>query len=85
MSCEDGSKIATPKAGERFVLVANVDRYPHFIAVRGLSGKVVDVSEDVVCLRLDDPLQGSEEWDNEVVWRADEGQDFWKDVERLSS
>jgi hypothetical protein len=74
-----------PTAGERFVLTANVDRYPHFIAVRGSVGTVTEVTDLVVCLRLDDLLPGAEEWDNEVVWSLDEGQDFWRDVERLSS
>jgi hypothetical protein len=74
-----------PVVGERFVLIGDGDRYPHFVAVRGSRGMVTNVSEDSISLRLDDQLSGVEERDNEVVWRADGGQDFWRRVERLSS
>ena len=76
---------AVPTLGERFVLTANVDRFPHFIAARGSVGTVTDVTDWDICLRLDDPLPGAEPWDNEIVWCTADGQDFWRDVERLSS
>lgn len=46
---------------------------------------MTDVSDDAICLRLDDRLPRAEDWDNEVVWSTDLGQDFWKDVEGLPS
>jgi hypothetical protein len=73
-----------PVVGERFVLICDVDRYPHFIAARGSEETITDVSQGVVSLRLDDPLPGAEEWDNEIVWSADFGQDIWKDAAPLS-
>jgi hypothetical protein len=76
---------AMPAIGERFVLIADVDRYPHFVAARGSNGTVADVSEGSVGLRLDDPLPGAEEWDDEVVWSEGVGRGFWEDVERLRS
>jgi hypothetical protein len=75
---------AMPATGERFVLIADVERYPHFVAARGSKGTVADVSGGNVSLRLDDPLAGAEEWDNEIVWGDGVGRDFWEDVERLS-
>jgi hypothetical protein len=76
---------ATPAIGERFVLVADVERYPHFVAAGGSKGTVADVSEGSVSLRLDDLLPGAVEWDNEVVWSEGVGRGFWEDVERLPS
>lgn len=75
---------AMPATGERFVLTADVERHPHFVAARGSKGTVADVSCGAISLRLDDPLPGAEEWDNEVVWGDGVGRDFWEDVERLS-
>jgi len=50
----------------------------------GSKGTVADVSCGSVSLRLDDPLPGAEEWDNEIVWGDGVGRNFWEDVERLS-
>lgn len=54
-----------------------------FVAALGSKGTVADVSYGAITLRLDDPLPGAEEWDNEVVWGDGVGRDFWEDVERL--
>jgi len=62
-----------PAPGERFVLTADVERFPHFVATRGSKGTVADVSHGSVSLRLDDPPAG-----------AGVGRDFWEEVERLS-
>lgn len=76
--------MAMPAVGERFVLIADVERHPHFVAARGSKGTVADVSGGNVSLRLDDPLAGAEGWDDEIVWGDGIGRDFWEDVERLS-
>lgn len=80
-----GEKAAMPAIGERFVLIADVERHPHFVAARGSKGTVADVSEGSVSLRLDDPVPGAEEWDNEIVWSEGVGRGFREDVERLPS
>jgi hypothetical protein len=73
-----------PIVGERLVLIRDVDRYPHFVAARGSRGTIAEVSPEAVSLRLDEQLPGAEEWDNEIVWSADFGQDIWTDAEALS-
>jgi len=57
-------------AGSRVELVVDVDRYPHFIAPRGATGTVVDHGDPqiVLAVRLDEPVAGAEDWDNEVHW-----------------
>ena len=57
-------------AGDRVELVVDVDRFPHFVAPAGATGVVVDLGDPqiVLAVRLDAPLAGAEEWDNEVHW-----------------
>lgn len=54
--------------GRRVRLLRNVERYPHFIADAGLVGVVSHVDDDVLAVRLEEPLAGAEAWDNEVHW-----------------
>jgi hypothetical protein len=46
----------------------DVERFPHFIARAGLTGKVTEVAADYVAVAMDDYLKGAEEWGNEIVW-----------------
>jgi hypothetical protein len=85
-----------PQPGERFRLAGPVDRFPHFLAPSGTSGTVTYAEEhNIICLRMDEHLDGAEEWDNEIVWSADEDQDattgkpsaavpFYRDTEPLT-
>ena len=55
--------------GTRVQLRHDVERYPHFIAPKGATGVVVDIgAPEVFAVRLDEPLLGAEDWDNEVHW-----------------
>ena len=55
--------------GYRFVLTRDVDRFPHFIAKRGMTGIVKEMNPDgAIITSIDQPLRGSEEWDNELWW-----------------
>lgn len=56
--------------GERVELTRDVERYPHFIAPEGARGTVVHVSPEQFSVRMDEPIEGAEEWDNEVCWYA---------------
>lgn len=57
--------------GERVEIVRPVERFPFFIANPGLRGTVTEANKYCVAVRLDEPLVGAEEWDNEVHWLAD--------------
>lgn len=61
--------------GSRVRLRNVVERYPHFIAPAGALGTVVTLDEEVLAVRLDEPLAGAEEWGNEVHWYAGAGMD----------
>lgn len=61
------------KEGQRIRLVRDVDRYPHFIAEKGMTGTVVESSPvSGICVRMDGTLPNCEEWDNCVVWYEDD-------------
>lgn len=70
--------------GERVELLRDVERYPHFIAPKGATGTVTGVDEELVRVRLDQPLPGAEEWGNEVQWHRDwNSGELTADVRRL--
>lgn len=49
-------------------LVNDVERFPHFIAPAGMTGRVVMKDDDSICIRMDAHLEGAQEWNNEIVW-----------------
>ena len=60
-----------PEVGERVRLKVDVDRYPFFVAPAGALGTVIaspDPQSIVFAVRLDVPVQGAEDWENEVHW-----------------
>lgn len=59
----------------RVVLIRDIERYPHFIAVKGRTGVIVVADPDCIAVRLDDPLDGAEEWDNEVHFYSFDAED----------
>ncbi len=70
-----------PKVGARVRLRQDVDRYPHFIAREGSTGVVSHSDDENFWVKLDDHLDGAEEWDNEVQWFGDFLRDVNDDLE----
>jgi len=58
--------------GLRVRLLTPVERAQGVIAPAGATGTVADVTDDAVCVRVDQPLPGAEAWDNEIVWRQED-------------
>jgi hypothetical protein len=56
-------------------LAHDIERYPHFIAPRGALGTLVATDDATIAVRLDEPLEGAEDWDNEVHWYPQNGDD----------
>lgn len=54
--------------GQRVRLAREIERYPHYVAPAGAEGTVTKNDKDLIAVRLDDQLEGAEEWDNEVQW-----------------
>jgi hypothetical protein len=75
----------TLSVATRVRLRHDVDRFPHFIAEAGEWGTVVHTPESdsagTLCVRMDAPIAGAEEWDNEVVWSVIDGDDPERDLE----
>ena len=66
--------------GTRVVLTRDVDRYPFFVAKAGVRGVVTCAQPGNVWVRLDWPLRGAEDWDNEIQWDESSVTDFDDDV-----
>lgn len=58
--------------GTRVVLTRAVERFPFFIARAGMAGTVIEATEDLVSVRMDEHLPGAEEWSNEIVWMPED-------------
>lgn len=60
--------------GQRVRLKRDVDRYPSFIARKGLVGTIVSTpgpDHMNLAVKMDEHLNGAEEWDNEIHWIED--------------
>lgn len=55
----------------RVRLKRDVDRYPHFVAKAGLTGTLVELTKEHALVKMDAPLEGSEDWDNCIMWIND--------------
>lgn len=71
--------------GYQFTLRRDVDRFPDFVARKGMTGTVVSVLQDgTIAARMDQHLDGAEEWDNEIWWQPDRHEEFLADTAPLS-
>ncbi|HSE46937.1 MAG TPA: hypothetical protein VLA89_16580, partial [Gemmatimonadales bacterium] len=56
------------RVGDRVVLRREVERFPHFTVTAGMTGEVVLIEAGNLHVRMDEPIVGAEEWDNEIIW-----------------
>lgn len=57
-----------PPVGARVRLTEDAERFPHFIADKGAVGTVTMDDDHLYAVKMDEHLDGCEEWDNEVCW-----------------
>lgn len=71
--------IADLTVGTRVRTRHAIDRYPHFLAPAGALGTVTSTpSADpsgTLCVKMDEIIDGAEDWDNEIVWSVGDGDD----------
>ncbi len=72
------------EVGARVRLTHSVDRYPHFIAPEGATGRVLFNESALFSVRLDKHLPGAEEWENEVHWYPLNGDAPAEDLEVIA-
>jgi hypothetical protein len=72
------------KVGARYRLKQDVERFPFFIARAGMTGSVIYDDGNEVLLRMDELLDGAEEWDNYIQWIRADGADPAEDLEPLN-
>ncbi len=70
--------------GKRYRLRHDVERFPFFIAAKGLVGTIDEINDQAVYLKLDAPLDGLEEWDNCIQWVPGDGDDPVGDLEEVA-
>lgn len=68
------------RLGQRVTLLDTVDRYPHARVKAGATGTIVRWSEDLVAVKLDQVVDGLEEWDNCLHWWEDTMEDLTNDL-----
>jgi len=54
------------KVGSRVALATDVDRFPNFVANKGEMGTVTVMDTDAVYIKMDNHIDGAEEWNNEI-------------------
>ena len=70
----------------RVRLTVDVERFPYFIAKKGMTGTVTqhDIGKHgSIYVKLDEPLEGCEEWNNELVWQDGEREHFLQQTESI--
>lgn len=74
-----------PVVGERYRVAHEVWRYPHFIVEEGATGMIVESDDELVALKLDEVIEGAEEWQNELHWYPNNcDDDPWEDLVPVS-
>ena len=57
--------------GQKIRLKRIVDRLPHFIVIKGVTGKVFLVNDDQLWIKMDEIIEGAELWENCIVWNIE--------------
>lgn len=65
-----------PKVGSRVEFTQAVERFPSFIAPVGTVGTVVEVTDSLVSVKADTPIDGAEGWNNCVHFYAPDWGEF---------
>lgn len=72
-------------AGTRVRLTFPVDRFPHFRVDKGATGTVTAAAGDdrIFAVTLDVPVDGAEDWENEIQWMLDAGDEPGEVLEEI--
>lgn len=71
--------------GQQVELPYGVDRHPDFFAPAGLRGTIdhLDTAARAASVKMDEPLEGCEEWGNRVCWDLEQFYYFALEVRRI--
>ena len=67
--------------GDKIKFTEEWDAYPHAIVRKGMQGKVDEINDEMISFKMDETIEGLEEWDNCVHIYSDleENGIFFKD------
>jgi hypothetical protein len=73
--------------GQRIRLTKDVERFPDFIARKGMTGTFAGHRMGVSLMEMDARLEGAEHWENCIIWNEDSDYSRFieDDVEELQS
>lgn len=75
------------KVGQQVKLSQEVERYPHFLIPVGATGKVKTLRHDLVEVKMDEPVDGMQEWDGCLQWYPENvpehQEEYLKDLEAV--
>jgi hypothetical protein len=69
---EEAQPVPKWKVGDRVVLMRDEERFDHFVMPAGLIGVVTLVEVDTCHIRMEQPVEGAEHWDNELIIGRDD-------------
>jgi hypothetical protein len=58
--------------GDRVKLIEYVDRFPFFQVAPDAEGTITECERNYLSVKMDDPIDGCEEWDNEIIFNLPE-------------
>lgn len=71
-----------PTVGQRVRSKIAIDRFPDFLLDEiGLLGTVIESTEHVIVVKLDEHHDCLDEWENCLNWSADVAEEFWYEFE----
>lgn len=74
--------LQTALKGRRVRLKHDVDRFSDFVAPKGATGTVDEVTVHGISVKMDERIEGAEHWENCILWHPDA--EFWLDVELIT-
>jgi hypothetical protein len=70
------------RVGQRVRLKRDVERFSDFIALKGARGTINELTDFGYSVKMDEPIEGAQYWDNCVLWYGEERRkEFLDDVE----
>lgn len=59
------------KIGDKIIFHTDYECYPHFIILKGFTGKIVENSVEMLGIKMDKKIEGCEYWKNIVHFYTD--------------
>lgn len=72
LEAPDPDEFGDLAVGQKVALKADIERYPHFRIPCGWTGEVVELTDQLVRVKMDRHVDGAESWDNELAFTPED-------------